>query len=82
MAPLPSLGTAEYDELVWGYFRAQRFAGDFADFGTEIQIDNYRTAGSDALPHPHVERQAVFVDQFDGDRPFSVEEYRPLLELD
>ena len=27
MAPLPSLGAAEYDELVWGYFRAQRFAG-------------------------------------------------------
>ena len=31
--PLPSLGRPNFEPCLWGYYRAQRFAGDFADFG-------------------------------------------------
>ena len=57
VAPLPSLGAAQFDELVWGYFRAQRFAGDFADYGTEIQISDF-AKGSGSW---HVHNQARFL---------------------
>ena len=30
-----------YAPIEWGYFRGQRFAGDFADEGREIQIEDY-----------------------------------------
>ena len=30
-----------YKTVNWGDFRAQRFAGDFADLGEEVQISNY-----------------------------------------
>ena len=75
VAPLPSLGAAQFDELVWGYFRAQRFAGDFADYGTEIQISDF-AKGSGSW---HVNNQARFLAATDFRRPFSVEANRPLL---
>ena len=64
--PTPNSGAAQFDELVWGYFRAQRFAGDFADYGTEIQISDFakgsvraqgsnpRLAGPGQVCHSHV----------------------------
>ena len=75
VAPLPSLGAAQFDELVWGYFRAQRFAGDFADYGTEIQISDF-AKGSGSW---HVNNQARFLAATDFRLPFSVEANRPLL---
>lgn len=30
-----------YRPINWGYFRSQRFAGDYADVGEEIQITHY-----------------------------------------
>jgi len=75
--PLPSLGEPRYRECLWGYFRAQRFAGDFADFGMEIQTEDYACDSSS----PHIERQSDFIKKADFGRPFSVDEYRPLLEM-
>ena len=75
VAPLPSLGEAQFDELHWGYFRAQRFAGDFADYGTEIQISDF-AKGSGSW---HVENQRRFLEEVDFGRAFDVEEMRPLL---
>ena len=75
VAPLPSLGDAQYDELSWGYFRAMRFAGDFADYGTEIQIADFaKESGS-----WHVANQAAFMDAVDFNTSFDVEAMRPLL---
>jgi len=45
-APLPGvLGESEpphYRPINWGEFRASRTAGDYADYGAEIQISDYR----------------------------------------
>jgi len=45
-APLPSVLSesepARYRQINWGEFRASRTAGDFADYGAEIQISDYR----------------------------------------
>ena len=77
VAPLPSLGAPTFEACNWGYFRAQRFAGDFADFGTEIQASDYECdSGS-----PHLVRQAHFLERADFALPFSVERYRPLLQM-
>ena len=73
--PLPTLGPPRFDELVWGYFRAIRFAGDFADYGTEIQIDDFRT-GSDSW---HVANQSRFMAAADFERSFDIEANRRLL---
>ena len=47
-APLPALlagGAApRFRPISWSHFREQRSAGDFADYGAEIQIDDYRLA--------------------------------------
>lgn len=46
-APLPSLCDARhpphYRPINWGEFRARRAAGDYADYGEEIQISQFRT---------------------------------------
>lgn len=77
VAPLPTLGEPVFHPCTWGYYRAQRFAGDFADFGTEIQSSDYlRDSGS-----PHLERQRSFLVAANFARPFSVDEYRPLLTM-
>lgn len=31
-----------YDPINWGEFRSLRFKGDYADYGREVQIENYR----------------------------------------
>lgn len=38
---LARMGKARYNPVNWGEFRLKRFAGDFADVGTEVQITNY-----------------------------------------
>ena len=47
-APLPSVCDERrpplYEPINWGEFRAGRAAGDYADFGEEIQISQFRTA--------------------------------------
>lgn len=77
VAPLPSLGEPQYNPCVWGYFRAQRFAGDFADFGTEIQTSAFELGSLS----PHLERQQAFLEGADPSEPFSVERYRHLLQM-
>lgn len=64
-----------YSECAWGYFRAQRFAGDFADYGAEIQVTDYEE-GSNSW---HLENQRRFLEQADFSMPFSVEGMRHLL---
>ncbi len=47
-APLPDTGTPHYTPINWGEFRARRSAGDYADYGDEVQISDYRVAAEDA----------------------------------
>ena len=39
-------GLARYRPLNWGEFRLQRFAGDYADKGVEVQISHFLVDGS------------------------------------
>lgn len=45
-APLPAMvsecNPPRYHPINWGEFRARRAAGDYADFGKEVQISDYR----------------------------------------
>jgi len=75
VAPLPTLGAPEYNACSWGYFRAQRFAGDFADYGSEIQTSDF-AAGSSSW---HIDNQQHFLKCTDFSKPFSVEGNRHLL---
>ena len=46
-APLPELlrdDRAHYRPVSWARFRDQRSAGDYADYGAEIQISDFRIA--------------------------------------
>ena len=47
-APLPGSVSADdvaaYSTINWGEFRQARADGDFADYGTEIQISQFRLA--------------------------------------
>lgn len=44
IAPLPKLGPGpRYRDLPWGEFRRRRADGDFADYGAEVQISDYRS---------------------------------------
>jgi len=48
-APLPELCAPHgplYSSINWGHFREQRAGGDYADYGTEIQIAHYKTRSS------------------------------------
>ncbi|MEM7562801.1 MAG: 2OG-Fe(II) oxygenase family protein [Pseudomonadota bacterium] len=44
--PLPSVVSEQtpdqYDSIIWGEFRGRRSDGDYADYGTEVQISQYR----------------------------------------
>jgi len=77
VAPLPSLGRPKFLPCNWGYFRAQRFAGDFADFGAEIQTDDFYEGSKSH----HPQMQEEFLRTVDFSTPFSVEKYRPLLQM-
>lgn len=46
VTPLPNLlsaAPAKYRAIPWGEFRRRRADGDFADYGREVQIGDYRT---------------------------------------
>ena len=78
VAPLPSLGSPAFSECCWGYYRAQRFAGDFADWRVaEIQVSDFAAASAS----PHLEQQKRFVAAADFRQPFSVDAHRSLLEM-
>ncbi len=46
VSPLPSVIDPQhpprYESILWGEYRSQRSDGDFADYGTEVQISQYR----------------------------------------
>ena len=46
VSPLPSVvneqSPSRYDPIEWGSFRGKRTDGDYADYGTEVQISQYR----------------------------------------
>ncbi|KAL3920696.1 MAG: hypothetical protein SGILL_003128, partial [Bacillariaceae sp.] len=65
-----------YLGVLWGYFRAVRFAGDLTDLGVEIQVADFLCD----KPSSHVTKQEIFVKQADFGVPFSVEKYRHLLQ--
>jgi isopenicillin N synthase-like dioxygenase len=48
--PLPQLlradAPARFRPVSWAHFRDQRSAGDYADYGAEIQIEDFRTSGT------------------------------------
>jgi isopenicillin N synthase-like dioxygenase len=71
---------ANYHPVLWGYFRAVRFAGDLTDLGVEIQVEDFLLKKEDEEDdHHHVQKQKRFVRDFDFSKPFSVEQFRPLL---
>lgn len=76
VSPIESLGSPKFSDCVWGYFRAQRFAGDFADYGTEIQISDF----SVERPTWHVTNQPRFLAETNFSQPFSLEDHRELLQ--
>ena len=90
VAPV-TLGNAKprYYDILWGYFRAVRFAGDLtSDLGVEdIQIDHFEidTAQKDetqrALSQHHLEKQKLFAQQVNVQEPFNVDMYRHLLTM-
>jgi hypothetical protein len=45
-APLPAMideeHPARYRSINWGEFRSRRAAGDYADYGEEVQISQYQ----------------------------------------
>jgi isopenicillin N synthase-like dioxygenase len=41
-AAMQRTGPAHYDAIPWGAYRRRRADGDFADYGAEVQISDYR----------------------------------------
>jgi hypothetical protein len=84
---------AKYHPVLWGYFRAVRFAGDLTNLGVEIQIEHFLkqpedpasekedTTGNNETKQQsdHLQKQEVFAKVVDFKVPFSVEKFRPLL---
>jgi isopenicillin N synthase-like dioxygenase len=73
-----SSSTLMYHPVLWGYYRAVRFAGDLTDLGVEIQISDFEVANSS--PSSHVDKQRRFAALCDFQTAFSVEAYRELLQ--
>jgi 2OG-Fe(II) oxygenase superfamily len=73
-----SSSTLMYHPVLWGYYRAVRFAGDLTDLGVEIQISDFEVAKSS--PSSHVDKQRRFAALCDFQTAFSVEAYRALLQ--
>ena len=69
----------KYHPCSWGYFRCIRFAGDVMDLGVEIQVEDYECCGGDRSEH--LVKQEYFLERVDFSVPFSIEEYRSLLQL-
>jgi len=76
IAPFVPDNECVYEQCLWGYFRAVRFAGDLTDLGVEIQASDYERKQQS----PHLEKQARFEQEAQFHEPFSVERYRPLLQ--
>lgn len=64
-----------YHPVLWGYFRAVRFAGDLTDLGVEIQIDDFLRSKSSK----HTRIQSVFKRRVEFGTPFSLEKFQDLL---
>ncbi|MDX1480711.1 MAG: 2-oxoglutarate and iron-dependent oxygenase domain-containing protein [Woeseiaceae bacterium] len=51
--PLPGVVSADeparYDPIDWGEFRYRRTDGDYADYGTEVQISQYRRSTAESI---------------------------------
>lgn len=69
----------KYSPCLWGYFRGLRFAGDFTDLGVEIQVSDFETNTEE--PNIHLELQKRFEKVFDPKKPFGVEDFRRLLQM-
>ena len=65
-----------FNEVLWGYFRAVRFAGDLTDLGVEIQVADFLKEVEDCA---HQRKQEVFAKDVDFKIPFNVKKYSPLL---
>lgn len=68
----------KYEDVLWGYYRAVRFAGDMTDLGVEIQANHFDK--SNKIPSPHLARQKAFYEGKWSNVPFDVERYRQLLK--
>jgi hypothetical protein len=74
--PLTGNAQPKYHPVLWGYFRAVRFAGDLTDLGVEIQIEDFLRRDSSSK---HSKIQEVFAREADFATPFSVENFRKML---
>lgn len=72
--------TKQFHDVLWGYFRAVRFAGDLTDLGVEIQVSDFMKSNNSTSSSLHLQKQEVFAKEADFRQPFSVEKYRPLLQ--
>lgn len=69
-----------YFPVLWGYFRAVRFAGDYTDFGAEIQIEDFEVQNDDGQQSSHLAKQELFASCVSYDKPFNVDQFRHLLK--
>jgi len=73
--PLDTCVDAEYplaySHVYWGYFRWQRFSGDFADFGREVQISDFSVLNTKLRDEKRVAHQDEFMQTFDGNQKYS-----------
>jgi hypothetical protein len=69
-----------YHPVLWGYFRAVRFAGDLTDLGVEIQVSDFEITSDPSSPARHVDKQKRFAEACDFSAAFSVEAHRDLLQ--
>mmetsp|Transcript_18816 Transcript_18816/g.28418 ORF Transcript_18816/g.28418 Transcript_18816/m.28418 type:complete len:409 (-) Transcript_18816:177-1403(-) len=69
--------THKYHPLLYGYFRAVRFAGDVTDLGIEIQTSDYLI--DQKSPSSHLRKQEFMRDVDFFKTPFSIEKYRSFL---
>ncbi|KAG7343182.1 SacI homology domain containing protein [Nitzschia inconspicua] len=67
-----------YHGVLWGYFRAVRFAGDLTDLGVEIQVADFLK--NNGTKSSHLAKQDIFAKEADFTVPFSVDKYRHLLQ--
>jgi isopenicillin N synthase-like dioxygenase len=74
---------SKYNKVLWGYFRAVRFAGDYTDLGIEIQIDDFMKYNDENVviskTNHHLRKQEKFAQTINFSKPFDVEEFRSLL---
>ena len=71
--------TPQFHPVMWGYFRAQRFAGDTSDFGTEIQVSDFLLNRDTSSSSWHVKNQLLFSETVDYNKPFDTLKHKNLL---